>query len=205
LLHPIKKTFLLSDIISRLNKSTMEFLSTNIPDVIIIQPKVFEDERGFFLETYQSKIFSKNLINFSFVQENHSGSVQNTLRGLHYQIKNTQAKLVRAIYGEVFDVAVDLRRSSSTFGKWVGVTLSADNKQQLFIPKGFAHGFLVLSEWAEIIYKVDDYYSPEWERTIIWNDPQINIEWQQSGNQIEPILSTKDQNGKMFTEAELFE
>jgi dTDP-4-dehydrorhamnose 3,5-epimerase len=183
----------------------MEFLSTNIPDVIIIQPKVFEDERGFFLETYQSKIFSKNLINFSFVQENHSGSVQNTLRGLHYQIKNTQAKLVRAIYGEVFDVAVDLRRSSSTFGKWVGVTLSADNKQQLFIPKGFAHGFLVLSEWAEIIYKVDDYYSPEWERTIIWNDPQINIEWQQSGNQIEPILSTKDQNGKMFTEAELFE
>ena len=182
----------------------MEFLSTKIPDVITIQPKVYKDERGFFLETYQSRMFSNNRINFSFVQENHSGSVQNTLRGLHYQIRNTQAKLVRAIVGEVFDVAVDLRKRSPTFGDWVGAILSSENKKQLFIPKGFAHGFLVLSEWAEIVYKVDDYYSPEWERTILWNDPKINIEWP-IVDLFEPILSSKDQNGKLFTEAELFD
>ena len=181
----------------------MKFQTTNIPDVIIVEPQVFEDARGFFLETYQSKIFFENGLTETFVQENHSGSKQNTLRGLHYQIMHTQAKLVRVISGEIFDVAVDIRRSSPTFGRWVGTYLSAENKLQVYIPKGFAHGFYTLGEWNEVVYKISDYYAPEWDRTLIWNDPQIDIKWPLI--QGKPILSTKDQMGKLFDEAELFE
>ena len=182
----------------------MKFQPTRIPDVIVIEPQVHGDERGFFLEFYEAQKFAGAGIKADFVQDNHSGSVQNTLRGLHYQIRHTQAKLVRAISGEVFDVAVDLRRSSPTFGKWVGVPLSAENKRQVWIPKGFAHGFYTISEWAEITYKVSDYYAPKWDRTLLWNDPQIGIQWPLLED-VKPILSAKDQRGKLLGEAELFE
>jgi dTDP-4-dehydrorhamnose 3,5-epimerase len=172
--------------------------------VLIIEPKVHGDERGFFMETYQSKLFSKAGIQDRFVQDNHSGSRQYTLRGLHYQIQQSQGKLVRVGVGEVFDVAVDIRRSSPTFGKWEGVRLSAQNKLQLWIPPGFAHGFYVLSEWAELIYKSTDYYAPQWERTIRWNDPQIGITWPLVDGQ-EPVLSAKDMQGTPLKEADLFD
>ncbi len=182
----------------------MEFVPTKIPDVIIIKTKVFEDPRGFFIETYRENEFVSAGIDYKFVQENHSASQQGVLRGLHYQIKQTQGKLVRAIAGEIFDAVVDIRRSSPTFGQWVGVTLSAENKLQLWVPPGFAHGFYVLSERAEITYKVTDYYAPEWDRSLLWNDPQIGVEWPLMDS-ASLSLSNKDINGKPFAEAELFD
>lgn len=182
----------------------MQFLPTQIPDVIIIEPKIFGDQRGFFLETYQTKKFAAAGITATFVQDNHSGSRQGTLRGLHYQIRHPQAKLFRVIVGEVFDVAVDIRRSSPSFGQWVGVHLSAENKRMVWIPVGFAHGFYVLSEWAEVIYKTSDYYAPEWERTLLWNDPVLGIEWPLIEAKT-PTLSTKDALGALLEQAEVFE
>lgn len=181
----------------------MEFVPTKIPDVLVIKTKVFEDPRGFFLETYRDNEFISAGIDCKFVQENHSASQRGVLRGLHYQIRHTQGKLVRAIAGEIFDAVVDIRRSSPTFGRWVGVTLSAENKQQLWVPPGFAHGFYVLSERAEITYKVTDYYAPEWDRSLLWNDPQIGIDWPLMDGM--PSLSDKDINGKTFAEAEMFD
>ncbi len=181
----------------------MEFIPTKIPDVLVVKAKVFEDPRGFFLETYRENEFIAAGVDYKFVQENHSASQKGVLRGLHYQIRQTQGKLVRAIAGEIFDAVVDIRRSSPTFGEWVGVTLSAENKQQLWVPPGFAHGFYVLSERAEITYKVTDYYAPEWDRSLLWNDPEIGIEWPLMDDA--PILSNKDINGKPFAQAELFD
>ena len=182
----------------------MQFTPTSIPDVILIEPKVYGDSRGFFMETYRTSWFAEAGITVDFVQDNHSGSQQGTLRGLHYQIRQTQGKLVRAVVGELFDVAVDIRRSSPTFGQWVGEVLSAENKRQLWVPPGFAHGFYVLSEWAEITYKTTDYYAPEWDRSILWNDPQIGIEWPLLPGSA-PLLSAKDQQGKRLSAAELFD
>jgi dTDP-4-dehydrorhamnose 3,5-epimerase len=182
----------------------MAFEQTDIPEVLVFQPKVFGDERGFSLETFRANVFAEAGISAPFVQDNHSGSRQGILRGLHYQIRRGQGKLVHAVVGEVFDVAVDLRRSSSTFGRWVGVMLSAENKKQVWIPPGFAHGFYVLSEWAEFIYKMTDYYAPEWERSLRWDDPALRIEWPLLNGQA-PILSERDAHGKLLSEAELFE
>ena len=180
----------------------MKFIKTSIPDLIIIEPKVFGDDRGFFMETYQEKRFAENGIRAAFVQDNHSGSQKGTLRGLHYQIQQTQGKLVRTVVGEIFDVAVDLRRSSPTFGAWEGVCLSAENKRQIWVPPGFAHGFYVLSDWAEITYKATDFYAPQWERTLLWNDSDLAIDWPLNS---QVILSDKDARGIPFKEAEVFE
>jgi dTDP-4-dehydrorhamnose 3,5-epimerase len=179
----------------------MKVIETEIPDVKIIEPKVFGDERGFFFESYNKKVF-KELIGYApeFVQDNHSRSVKGVLRGLHYQLKQTQGKLVRITTGEVLDVAVDVRRSSPTFGKWVAIKISAENKRQVWIPEGFAHGFLVLSDYAEFLYKTTDYYSPENEQCIRWNDPAIGIQW---GTQT-PSLSARDANGTSFHDAQVF-
>lgn len=182
----------------------MKFTPTSIPDVILVEPRLFGDERGFFMETYQAERFAAAGIPSNFVQDNHSGSRQGTLRGLHYQIQQAQGKLMRVVVGEIFDVAVDLRRSSPTFGKWEGAYLSAQNKLQLWIPPGFAHGFYVLSEWAEVIYKTSDYYAPEMERTLLWNDPQINIQWPLIEGQA-PILSDKDARGLPLAQAPTFD
>ncbi len=182
----------------------MKFIPTAIPDVILIEPRVFGDARGFFMETYQARLFAEAGIPDDFVQDNHSGSQKGILRGLHYQICHPQGKLVRAIAGEVYDVVVDLRRSSPTFGKWVGARLSAENKLQLWVPAGFAHGFYVVSDWAEFTYKVTDFYAPEWERTLMWNDPQLAIDWP-LGDGRPPILSAKDTQGKLLKDAELFD
>jgi dTDP-4-dehydrorhamnose 3,5-epimerase len=176
----------------------------SIPDIVLIQPCVFEDPRGFFMETFHARDFKEFGLPEEFVQDNHSGSRQGILRGLHYQIQQVQGKLVRAVVGEIFDVAVDIRRASPSFGQWVGTTLSGENRHQLWIPPGFAHGFYVLSEWAEVIYKVTDYYAPEWEKTLLWNDPEINIEWPLIEGK-PPILSDKDARGKPLIEAELFD
>lgn len=181
----------------------MEFIPTSLADVILIQPKVFGDERGFFLETYRADQFIRAGIPTEFLQDNHSGSRQGILRGLHYQIRQPQGKLVRVIAGEIFDVAVDLRRSSPTFGRWVGQVLSAENKLQIWIPAGFAHGFYVLSEWAEVVYKATDYYAPQWERTLLWNDPQIGIDWPLIAG-LSPLLSGKDQQGCRLSVAEVY-
>jgi dTDP-4-dehydrorhamnose 3,5-epimerase len=180
----------------------MNIVKTAIPDVLIIEPKVFGDERGFFFESFNDRDCQEHVgLKLRFAQDNHSRSARNVLRGLHYQIKQPQAKLVRVVVGEVFDVAVDLRRNSPTFGKWAGTVLSAENKRQLWIPPGFAHGFLVLSESADFLYKTTDYYAPEHERSIIWNDPDIGIDWPLKG---EPILAAKDRAGKRLREAETF-
>lgn len=180
----------------------MQIQATSIPDVLIVEPKVFGDERGFFFESFNQKVWEeKTGLKTTFVQDNHSRSARNVLRGLHYQIQHPQGKLVRVTAGEVFDVAVDIRRGSPTFGRWVGVTLSAENKRQLWIPEGFAHGFLVLSEVAEFLYKTTDYWAQEYERSIIWNDPDLAIEWPLTG---EPMLARKDAEGKAFCNAELF-
>jgi len=176
---------------------------TALPDVLLIEPKVYADERGFFLESYQKKRFQEHGIDADFVQDNHSKSYQGTLRGLHYQIQQAQGKLMRVIAGEIFDVAVDIRKHSPTFGKWVGDTLSAGNRKMLWIPPGFAHGFYVISAEAEVIYKTTDYYAPQSERTIAWNDPTLHIAWPLDGRP--PVLSSKDQMGKSFLEAEVFE
>ena len=182
----------------------MEFKPTNIPEVILISPVVYGDDRGFFMETYREAEFSSAGIEGKFVQDNHSGSVQGTLRGLHYQVRHPQGKLLQVVHGEIYDVAVDLRRSSSTFGSWVGEYLSAENKRQLWIPPGFAHGFYVLSEWVNLIYKVTDYYAPEWDRTLLWNDPDIGIEWPLiAGTKIN--ISSKDSSGVRFRDAETFD
>jgi dTDP-4-dehydrorhamnose 3,5-epimerase len=180
----------------------MRKIETELPDVFIVEPEVFGDTRGFFFESFNQKQWKKITgLHTCFVQDNHSRSVRGVLRGLHYQVKQTQAKLVRVVVGEVFDVAVDVRSKSSTFGKWVGVHLSAENKRQLWIPEGFAHGFLVLSDVAEFLYKTTDYYAPEHERTIIWNDPELDIRWPVYE---EPRLSKKDQMGLLLREAETF-
>lgn len=180
----------------------MNIIQTEIPDVLLIEPRVFGDERGFFYESYNERVLlEKAEIATHFVQDNHSLSAKNVLRGLHYQIKQPQGKLVRVVVGEVFDVAVDLRTSSKYFGQWVGYRLSAQNKQQLWIPPGFAHGFLVLSESAEFLYKTTGYYAPEYERTIFWNDPDLAIAWPLEA---EPIISAKDQVGKQLKYAEVF-
>ena len=182
----------------------MRFIQTDIPDIILIEPHVLSDTRGFFLESYQAKQFAKAGITASFVQDNHSSSEQGVLRGLHYQIQQAQGKLVRVIYGDIYDVVVDLRRSSPTFGQWVGVHLSAENKYQLWIPPGFAHGFYVLSEHAEVLYKATDYYAPEWERMLLWNDPELGIKWPLI-EELSPILSEKDAHGTLLADAECFE
>ena len=181
----------------------MQIVKTVIPDVLILEPKVFGDERGFFFESFNQRTF-QNLtgVNAQFVQDNHSKSAANVLRGLHYQVEHAQGKLVRVTAGEVFDVSVDIRRHSATFGKWVGVLLSAENKRQLWIPPGFAHGFLVMRDDTEFLYKVTDYYAPQHERCICWDDPAIGIEWPIT--QV-PILSGKDQLGVALSQAEVFE
>jgi dTDP-4-dehydrorhamnose 3,5-epimerase len=180
----------------------MNIIPTAIPDVVIIEPNVFGDNRGFFLESYNEKTFeSLTGIKIAFVQDNHSRSAKHVLRGLHYQIQQPQGKLVRVVAGEVFDVAVDIRRASATFGKWVGERLSADNKKQMWVPPGLAHGFLVLSDVADFLYKTTDYYAPEHERCIRWNDPDLNIQWPISGA---PIVSEKDEKGELFKDAEVF-
>ena len=182
----------------------MEIIKTRLPDVIILAPKVFGDDRGFLIEMYNAKTFLKAGISKTFVQDNHSGSCQGTLRGLHYQIQKPQSKLIKVIHGEIFDVAVDLRRKSYTFGHWVGVRLSAENKQQLWIPAGFAHGFYVISEWADVLYKMTDYYTPDFQRTLLWNDPEIGVEWPVLPG-MELILSENDRNGVQFKDAEYYD
>jgi dTDP-4-dehydrorhamnose 3,5-epimerase len=180
----------------------MQIHTTQIPDVLIIEPKVFGDERGFFYESFNARRFAELTgITQSFVQDNHSKSGKNVLRGLHYQIRQPQGKLVRVVAGEVFDVVVDIRKSSPTFGSWTGVTLSAGNKRQLWIPEGVAHGFLVTSASAEFVYKTTDYWAPEYERCIRWNDPAIGIQWPLDA---EPILSDKDRLGLLLKNAEVF-
>jgi dTDP-4-dehydrorhamnose 3,5-epimerase len=182
----------------------MDFIKTTLEGVILLKPKIFGDERGFFLETYQLKEFKAAGIPWRFVQDNYSGSRQGILRGLHYQICQTQGKLVRVVVGEAFDVAVDIRRSSPNFGCWVGEILSAENKHQLWIPPGFAHAFYALSIWVEVTYKATDYYAPEWERSIFWNDPGIGINWPLIEGQ-PPILSEKDKKGFRLCDAPVFE
>ncbi|MGE5466878.1 MAG: dTDP-4-dehydrorhamnose 3,5-epimerase [Ignavibacteria bacterium] len=179
----------------------MKIVETDLPGVLLIEPKVFGDERGFFFESWNRRTFADLGIDADFVQDNHSRSVKNVLRGLHYQIENAQGKLVRAIAGEIFDVAVDLRRSSPTFGKWTAFTLSAENKRMAWIPPGFAHGFCVVSDTAEFLYKVTDYWSPAHERTLVWNDPALAIPWPLAGA---PILAAKDAAGKPLAEAETY-
>ena len=182
----------------------MKFTATSIPEVILIEPNIFGDERGFFMETFRAAQFAEAGIPTRFIQDNHSGSRQGALRGLHYQIRQAQGKLLRVVSGEIFDVVVDIRRSSPSFGKWEGIYLSAKNKLQVWIPPGFAHGFYVLSDWAEVLYKTTDYYAPQWERTILWNDPEIGIQWPLIEG-APPTLSPKDAQGKRLSEAELFD
>jgi len=180
----------------------MNFAPLAIPDVFLIEPKVFADDRGFFFESFNQKQFETAIgRKINFVQDNHSHSVKNVLRGLHYQIQQPQGKLVRVVQGEVFDVAVDIRTSSPTFGQWVGEIISAENKKQIWMPEGFAHGFLVLSESADFLYKTTDYWAPQFERTIHWNDATLAIDWPISKP---PVLSFKDQAGMPFEKAELF-
>ena len=179
----------------------MKVINTKIPDVKLLEPQVFGDERGFFMETFRDEWFKKNVANRTFVQENHSKSVKGVLRGLHYQTENTQGKLVRVVSGAVFDVAVDMRENSPTFGQWVGEILSAENKRQLWVPEGFAHGFYVLTDEAEFTYKCTDYYNPKAEHSLIWNDETVGIEWPL---EIEPSLSAKDLAGKILKDAVKF-
>ncbi|KWR90149.1 dTDP-4-dehydrorhamnose 3,5-epimerase [Cupriavidus sp. IDO] len=182
---------------------SLNVIPTSIPEVLILEPKVFGDSRGFFFESFNLKDFELATgLKRTFVQDNHSRSARNVLRGLHYQIEHSQGKLIRVVAGEVFDVAVDMRRSSPNFGKWIGITLSSENKRQLWVPEGFAHGFVVTSDEAEFLYKVTDYWHPEHERSLIWNDPDVGIEWPIEGN---PILAAKDAVGKKLVEAELFD
>ncbi len=181
----------------------MKFIQLAIQDVYLIEPSVFSDERGFFFESFSNAVFKTKVgKHFDFVQDNHSKSQSGVLRGLHYQIKRPQGKLVRVVHGTVFDVAVDIRSSSSTFGQWVGEILSAENKKQMWLPEGFAHGFVVLTETAEVLYKATDYYVPEYERCILWNDPLLNIHWPIKEA---PKLSFKDGKGKKLIEAEIFD
>ena len=181
----------------------MKLHRTEIPEVLLLEPRVFRDERGFFFESYNRRTFGESTgLKAEFVQDNQSFSVRNVLRGLHYQVRQAQGKLVHVIAGDIFDVAVDLRRSSSTFGKWVGVTLSVSDHRMIWIPQGFAHGYIVLSEQAIVAYKTTDFYAPEHERTILWNDPTLAIRWPLKG---EPIISDKDRSAKPFRSADLFD
>jgi len=181
----------------------MEVITTTIPDVLIIRPKVFGDERGFFMESFNRRTWREQTgVDVDFVQDNHSRSARGVLRGLHYQIRQPQGKLVRVVAGEVFDVAVDLRRSSPTFGRWAGAVLSAENKLQFWVPPGFAHGFQVLSEQADFLYKATDFYAPEHERAIIWNDPDLGIDWPLP---TAPELSPKDRQAPRFRDAEVYD
>ena len=180
----------------------MKITRTRIPEVAVLEPEVFADPRGFFLESYNQKTFEQIGLGRNFVQDNHSRSMRNVLRGLHYQLRQPQGKLVRVVSGSVWDVAVDIRRSSPTFGHWVGEELSAENKRMLWIPEGFAHGFIVTSAWADVLYKATDFYAPGGERSLLWNDPQLAIDWPLSG---EPLISQKDQAGLSLSQAELFE
>lgn len=181
----------------------MKVIKTEIPDVLILEPKVFGDDRGFFMETWHRQKFADAGIDYDFVQDNHSSSIKGTLRGLHYQIKQPQGKLVRVTKGEVFDVAVDLRKTSSTFGQWIGEYLSAENKRMFWVPPGFAHGFYVASEVAEFQYKCTDYYAPQHERGICWDDADIGIDWPLGGGDV-PLVSEKDAQAQMFNTAEVF-
>ena len=181
----------------------MQAIQTSIPGLLIIEPKVFGDARGFFFESFNQQVFERLTgLSVNFVQDNHSLSEQHVLRGLHYQIRQPQGKLVRVVAGEVYDVAVDIRKSSPTFGQWDGVILSAENKRMLWVPPGFAHGFVVLSEQAEFLYKTTDYWAPEYERSILWNDPDLAIDWRLQGNT--PLLSKKDQEALPLCKAEVF-
>ena len=182
----------------------MKVIDTEIPDVKIIEPVTFGDERGFFMETWQQKKFCELVCERNFVQDNHSKSARNILRGLHYQTQNPQGKLVRVVSGEVFDVAVDMRKSSATFGRWTGIMLSAENKRQLWIPEGFAHGFYVLSESAEFVYKCTDYYNPLSEHSLLWNDDFVGIKWPLIDGEL-PLLSSKDSLGKTFADSVYFD
>ncbi len=184
-------------------KNCMKFEPLAIPDVVLLTPQLFADNRGFFMETWQDKKFEAAGIDAVFVQDNHSLSIQGTLRGLHYQIKQAQGKLVRVVAGELFDVAVDLRKSSKTFGQWVGDRLSAENKKMLWVPPGFAHGFYVISAKAEFVYKCTDYYAPEYERSIRWDDPDLGINWPLIDRR-KPILSDKDRSSVNFIDAECY-
>ena len=179
----------------------MQLIPTSLKDVVILEPKVFGDERGFFLESYNEATFNDLGLPTRFVQDNHSSSQKGVLRGLHYQLKQPQGKVVRALRGEIFDVAVDLRRDSPQFGQWFGLVLSAENKRLLWIPPGFGHGFLVLSETAEVAYKATEFYAPAFERSILWNDPAIGIDWPLEG---EPVLSGKDRAGSLLADAETY-
>lgn len=179
----------------------MQIINTSIAGVLRLKPEIFRDDRGFFYESYNKNAFAAFGIHHEFVQDNHSRSRKNVLRGLHYQTSQPQGKLLRVVAGEVFDVAVDLRRSSPTFGKWTGAALSAENQEVFWIPPGFAHGFLVLSEWAEVVYKATDFYAPRFERTIRWDDPDIGIAWPLAA---EPQLSAKDERGVRFRDAEVY-
>ena len=177
-------------------------IPSSLPDVLVLEPRVFGDDRGFFLEGYNEQAFAELGIRERFVQDNHSYSARNVVRGLHYQVRQAQGKLVRVAVGEILDVAVDLRRSSGTFGKWEAVRLSGENKRMLWIPAGFAHGFRVISETAHVLYKTTDYYAPQYERTLAWNDPDLKIDW---GLDADPVLSVKDQQGRALREAETFD
>lgn len=179
----------------------MNILPTSILDIKLLEPQIWRDERGFFMETFRDDWFRQHVADCAFVQENHSQSSKNVLRGLHYQTENAQGKLVRAVAGCIFDVAVDLRRSSPTFGQWVAEILSGDNARQMWIPAGFAHGFYVLSDGAAVAYKCTDYYNPSAEHTLLWNDPAVSIDWRLNG---EPMLSPKDQTGKWLADLVLF-
>jgi dTDP-4-dehydrorhamnose 3,5-epimerase len=180
----------------------MKLTQTSIPDVLIVEPRVFRDERGFFLESWNARDFAKDVVGGAqFVQDNHSHSLRGVLRGLHYQVQQPQGKLVRVVRGRVLDVAVDLRKSSATFGQWVGIELSDENHRSCWVPIGFAHGFIVLSDSADFLYKTTDYYVPQHERCLIWNDPAIGISWPLD---VEPILSAKDQGGSLLRDAEVF-
>lgn len=180
----------------------MQAVPTAIPDVVLLKPKVFGDTRGFFFESFNERVFREATgVTLPFVQDNHSKSSHGVLRGLHYQTQQAQGKLVRVVQGEVFDVAVDIRRDSPTFGQWVGEVLSADNKHQLWIPPGLAHGFLVLSKTAEFLYKTTDYYAPQFERCIVWNDSTLRIDWPELAQGMQPLLSSKDAAGSTFQQS----
>jgi dTDP-4-dehydrorhamnose 3,5-epimerase len=181
----------------------VEFERTRIPDVVLIRPKVFGDDRGFFLESWEERKFAQAGLGAKFVQDNHSRSRRNTLRGLHYQIQSTQGKLVRVVAGSVFDVAVDMRRSSETFGHWVGAILSDENHHMLWVPEGFAHGFLVLTEYVDFLYRCTDFWAPAHERTVLWSDPDLAIDWPLAAGEA-PLLSPKDAAGVRFRDAECF-
>jgi dTDP-4-dehydrorhamnose 3,5-epimerase len=181
----------------------VQITPTSIPDVLLIEPRVIGDSRGFFLETYREDVLARAGIRQRFVQDNHSGSRKGTLRGMHYQMRQPQGKLVRVVAGEVFDATVDMREGSPTFGDWAAERLSMENRRMLWIPPGFAHGFYVLSDWAEVVYKATDYYAPDAERILIWNDPTVGIEWPLSDGPA-PTLSAKDAQGLRFLEAEVY-